>query len=161
MTSCWVIAADGAQARFMELQHHAAVPARAEYRLVESTRMSNPDHTVKGRRDARKIKSGRDTGHGALAPHGYADHRDSHDAELLRRFAADIAGQAAALVSAQKASSLVLVADPRMLGLLRIALEPLTKAGIPVKEHGHDYGWCSAQRIYELLADNGLLPASR
>jgi len=61
MNDCWVIVADGARARFMVLERHTAVPPRAALRLVESAKLSNPEHTVEGRRAMRKIKSGRDT----------------------------------------------------------------------------------------------------
>src|SRR3972149_10797531 len=127
MSDCWVIVADGALARFMVLEQRTDAPARGARRLVESVRMSNPDHTVKGRRDARKIRSGRDTGRGTLAPHGYTDHRDSHESELLRRFASRIVERAATLVSAGEASTLVLVAEPRMLGILRAAVAPVAR----------------------------------
>ena len=160
MNDCWVIVADGAQARFMALERRAARPARAAVHLVESARLSNPEHTVKGRRATRKIKSGRDTGRGSVAPHGYTDHREPHEAEVLRRFASRIAEQAAALVTAGKASSVVLVADPRMLGLLRAALEPVAKAGVTLRELARDYTWCSAPQLQRHLAANGLLPGS-
>ena len=161
MNNFWVIVADGAQARFMALEQRDVEPRRATQRLVENARMSNPEHTISGRRDARKIKSGRDVGRGRMAPHGYTDKREPHEAEVLRRFAARIAEQAAALVAAGKASSLVLVADPRMLGLLRKALEPVAKAGTALRELGRDYTWCSAPQLQRHLAENGLLPGSR
>lgn len=145
----------------MALERRTLQPRRAALRLVEGARLLNPEHTNKGRRDTRKIKSGRDTRHGTVAPHGYTDHREPHEAEVLRRFASRIAEQAATLVAAGKASSMVLVADPRMLGLLRTAFEPVKKAGVKLKELGHDYTWCSAPQLYKHLTENGLLPAAR
>jgi len=160
MKDCWVIVADGARARFMALEQRNEQPRRAALRLVESARLSNPDHTVKGRRDTRKIKSGRDTGRGRMAPHGYTDKREPHEEEVLRRFASRIAAQAAALAAAGKATSMVLVADPRMLGLLRVALEPVAKAGVKLRELAHDYTWCTAPQLQRHLAENGLLPGA-
>ena len=161
MNDFWVIVTDGAQARFMALEVKTAVPPRAALRLVENARMSNPEHTVKGRRSMRKIKSGRDTGRGRMAPHGYTDKREPHEAEVLRRFASRIAEQAAVLVAAGKASSLVLVADPRMLGFLRGAFEPVVNAGIALRELARDYTWCSAPQLQRHLSENGLLPGPR
>ena len=161
MNDFWVIVTDGAQARFMALEVKTAVPPRAALRLVENARMSNPEHTVKGRRSMRKIKSGRDTGRGRMARHGYTDKREPHEAEVLRRFASRIAEQAAVLVAAGKASSLVLVADPRMLGFLRGAFEPVVKAGIALRELARDYTWCSAPQLQRHLSENGLLPGPR
>ncbi len=160
MPECWVIVADGAQARVLALERNADRPPRAALRLVESARLSNPEHTVSGRRDARKIKSGRDTGRGSIAPHGYTDHRDAHDAESLRRFATRIAQQAATLVAGDKTAGIVLVAEPRMLGLLRTALEPVTKAGVTLRELARDYTWCTAPQLQRHLAENGLLSGS-
>ena len=156
MNDYWVIVADGAQARIMAVEQREGVPARAAVRLVESARLSNPDHTVEGRRDVRKIKSGRDVGRGRMAPHGYTDKREPHEAEVLRRFASRIAEEAIAVSG--KGSSMVLVADPRMLGLLRTALKPVAKAWIKVRELAHDYTWCTAPQIRKHLRENGLLP---
>lgn len=158
MNDCWVIVADGARARFMVLERYTAVPPRAALRLVESAKLSNPEHTVEGRRAMRKIKSGRDTGRGRMAPHGYTDKREPHEAEVLRRFASRIAEQATALVTTGKMSSMVLVADPRMLGLLRAALEPVSKGGVTVRELAHDYTGCTAPQLQQHLRENGLLP---
>lgn len=158
MHECWVIAADGARARILALERNAGRPPRAELRLVENARLSNPEHTVSGRRAARTVKSGRDTGHGSAAPHGYTDHRDPHEEELLRRFAARIAGQAATLVAGSKTGGIVLIAEPRMLGLLRTALEPVTKAGVVLQVLARDYTWCTAPQLQRHLAENGLLP---
>ena len=160
MSDCWVIVADGARARFMALEQRTAVPLRAALRLVENARLSNPEHTVSGRRTLRKIKSGRDTGRGRMAPHGFTDRRELHEAEVLRRFASRIAGQAAVLAVAGKVSSVVLVADSRMLGLLRAALEPVAKAGVKLRELSRDYTWCSAPQLQRHLAENGLLPGA-
>lgn len=157
MNDCWIIVADGARARFLALERNADRPPRAALRLVESARLSNPEHTVSGRRATRKIKSGRDTGRGSAAPHGYTDHREPHEAETLRRFATRIAQQAATLVAGDKAAGIVLVAEPRMLGLLRTALEPVTKAGVALRELARDCIWCTAPQLQRHLAENGLL----
>ena len=116
-------------------------------------------NTVSGRRDdVRKIKSGRDTGRGALAPHGYTDHRGPHEMEVLRRFASRIAVQAATLAAKGKTSSMILVANPHMLGLLRAEFEQVAKKGVKVQELARDYTWCTAPQLYQHLVSNGLLP---
>lgn len=160
MPDCWIIVADGARARVLALERNVDRPPRAALRLVERARLSNPEHTVSGRRDARKIKSGRDTGRGSVAPHGYTDHREPHEVESLRRFAARIAQRASTLVEGNKAAGIVLVAAPRMLGLLRTALEPATKAGVALRELARDYTWCTAPQLQRHLAENGLLSGS-
>lgn len=159
MEKQWVIVADGAGARFMALEMDASAPARGKCHLETIAQLSNPEHTVAGRRDARKIKSGRDSA-GHIAPHGYADKRDQHEAEILRRFAARIAEQASTLVGEKASSSLVLIADPRMLGFLRTAFAPLIKSGANLTELAHDYTWCSAPELYKQLVKRQVLPAA-
>lgn len=147
-----VVVADGAHARFLLAEPRAEVPHRPVLRLVENVKMENPEHTVKGRREARKIKSGRDE----RAAHSYTDHRDPHDVELMRRFAGRVAKQLASLLERQ-ASSVVLVAEPQMLGLLRTAVAPVMKSGVPVQELARDYTWCTSVELERHLADNKLL----
>ena len=120
--------------------------------------MTNRAHTVSGRRSTRKIKSGRDTGRGSGAAHGYTDMRAPHDAELLRRFASRIAGVAAALAAEDEISSIVLVAEPRMLGVLRGAFSPVAKSGVQVRELAHDYCQVTAAQLKKHLIDNDVLP---
>ena len=90
-----VVVADGAHARFLLAEPRAGVQHRPMLRLVENMKMENSGHTVKGRREARKIKSGRDE----RAAHSYTDHRDPHDVELMRRFAGRVAKQLESLAA--------------------------------------------------------------
>ena len=147
-----VVVADGAHARFLLAEPRADLPVRQTLRLVENLHMENPEHTLKGRRDARKIKSGRDE----RAPHSYTDHRNPHDLELMRRFAGRVAEQLSSML-AKQATDVVLVAEPHMLGLLRAAIEPVVKSGVPVQELARDYTWCTSVELERHLADNKLL----
>lgn len=153
----WVVVADGAHARFLAVVPRADAEQRAAVRLVENARLDNPEHTLKGRRDSRKIKSGRDTARGGGAGLGYTDHREPHEDELLRRFAGQITQQLSALCTAQAAASVVLVAEPRMLGMLRAVVAPVEKAGAQIRDLARDYTWCSASELQQRLADNKLL----
>jgi protein required for attachment to host cells len=54
---------------------------------------------------------------------------------------------------------MVLVADPRMLPLLRDALAPAVKAGISLRELARDYTWCTAAQLKRHLDAHGLLAA--
>ena len=153
----WVVVADGAHARFLAVEARRDAPQGEARRLVEQTQLDNPEHTVKGRRDSRKIKSGRDTARGGVSGLGYTDHREPHEDELLRRFAAQIAQQMSALHAAQGAPSVVLVAAPRMLGFLRTAVAPVAKSGVNIRELARDYTWCAALELEQHLAANQLL----
>ncbi len=147
-----VVVADGAHARFLLTETRAGMLQRPVLRLVENVKMENPEHTLKGRRDARKIRSGRDE----RSPHSYTDHRDPHDLELMRRFAGKVAQQLSAMLE-KRASAVVLVAEPHMLGLLRTAVAPVVKSGVPVQELARDYTWCTSVELERHLADNKLL----
>jgi protein required for attachment to host cells len=153
----WVVVADGAHARFLAIAPRRDAPGGEAVRLVERAQLDNPEHTVKGRRDSRKIKSGRDTARGGVSGLGYTDHREPHEDELLRRFAAQIAQQMSALHAAQGAASVVLVAEPRMLGFLRTAVAPVVKTGVNVRELARDYTWCAPLELEKHLAANQLL----
>lgn len=153
----WVVVADGAHARFLAMEGDPDALVPRPMHLVEESRLDNPEHTVKGRRDSRKIAGGRDTGRGGLAPHGYTDHRDQHDAEVLRRFAEKISQHLAGLRANREIASVALVAEPRMLGLLRTALQPAGKAGLRVRELARDYTWCSVRELEKHLAANELV----
>lgn len=153
----WVVAADGAHARFLAVEPQPAAAAAGAVRLVERLQLANAEHTAAGRRAGRKIKSGRDTTRGSASPHGFADHRAAHEHELLRRFAAQIAREFSALHGAAAAPALVLVAAPRMLGLLRETLAPLVKAGAQVRELARDYTGCAPLEMQAHLAANRLL----
>lgn len=152
MSGDWVIVADGAQARFMVFGRHTG-PRRGELRLVESSKLDNPEHTIRGRRDARQLKSGYDT-----VNYEYTDHREQHDAELLRRFAARIARQATALSTIGEVTAITLVANPRMMGLLQSAFEPLAKLGISLRTLQRDFTWCTPAQVQHHLGENRLLP---
>jgi protein required for attachment to host cells len=153
----WVVVADGAHARFLAVEPRADAPQGDAVRLVEHAQLDNPEHTAKGRRDARKIKSGRDNARGGVDSHGYTDHREPHEAELLRRFAVKIAQQMWDLHSLQGAKSVVLVAEPRMLGLLRTAVAPVVKSGVNIRELARDYTWCAPLELEQHLDANKLL----
>ena len=152
MRDDWVIVADGAQARFMVFTWHAG-PSRGALRLVETSQLDNPECTVSGRRDSRKIKSGYDD-----TSYRFTDHREQHDDELHRRFVDRIASQAQALVTSGEISAITLMANVRMMNLLLPAFESVSKAGVSISTLSRDYTWCTAPQIQQHLQDNDLIP---
>ena len=64
-------------------------------------------------------KSGRNRAPGGGPAHGYDDHRDAHDHEMRRRFARSIEKRLSQALAQNGATSVVLVADPSFLALLR------------------------------------------
>ena len=152
MKDDWVIVADGAQARFMVFTWHDG-PSRGALRFIETSQLDNPECTISGRRDARKIKSGYDN-----TSYRFTDHREQHDDELHRRFSLRIASQAQTLVTRGDVSAIILVANSRMMNLLLPALKDLAKSGISISTLQRDYTWCTTPQIQQHLSENGLTP---
>lgn len=119
-----LIVADGARCRFI-----CATPAETEdfqptTALEECADLANPEALLSGQNIYSNTKSGRNRSHPGGPAHGYDDHRDRHHAEMLRRFAREIAAQADRLVKDRGLVGLVLVADARLLGFLREQFPP-------------------------------------
>ncbi|NIR59578.1 MAG: host attachment protein [Gammaproteobacteria bacterium] len=102
----------------------------------------------------------RGTGKG-IPGHRYDDHRSRHREELERRFAKNVAARAARLAREEQAGQVVLVAQKRMLGLLRRELDTLAKAGLGIREIAKDLGRLDPPSIQAHLARERLLPARR
>ena len=151
MSDDWVIVADGAQARFMVFGWHDG-PRRGALRLFESSQLSNPECTVSGRRDGRKIKSGYDS-----TSHRNTDHREQHDDELHRRFASRIGRQTHELAIIGNVSAITLVTTTRMIGLMKSALQPVARIGISLRMLQRDYTWCTPAQIQQHLSEKGLI----
>jgi protein required for attachment to host cells len=84
------------------------------------------------------------------------DHREQHQAEGYRRFARRIADATERFATEHEAQRLLLLAPPRLLGVLRPALDPKRLA---VTEIGEDLSGQPLKQIHEVLAARGLVPA--
>jgi protein required for attachment to host cells len=91
---------------------------------------------------------------------GYAtdDHRDDYIHELDRRFAAEIMGQAEALIAETGSQRLIVIASPHMLGLLRHHTDRL-RDQLEVEETALDLTRETVPQLQTHLVDLGLLPA--
>ena len=152
MSADWVIVADGSHARLLVFNYHYG-PMRGALRLIECSRLDNPECTIRGRRDSRKINSGYDS-----ASNSHTDHRAQHDNELQRRFASHIGKQIQALVTMGNVSAITLVANTRMMSLLQSALEPAARVGVSIRTLQRDYTWCTPAQVQQRLSENGLIP---
>jgi protein required for attachment to host cells len=93
--------------------------------------------------------------------HPIGAQRARHEVELERRFSTEVARKAAALARNWTTGSVVLVADPRMLGFLRGAMRSALKPAIRVKELAKDYARLTTSRLRDHLTEDGVLPAHR
>ncbi|MGH8648442.1 MAG: host attachment protein [Burkholderiales bacterium] len=157
MDNVCVVVADARRARIFLLQESAA--PRALARLVERGSLGNADLKTRGRSVTGRVRTETNTNREAGPMHPIGAQRERHRIELERRFSVEVARKAAALVRNWSSGSVVLVADPRMLGFLRDAVRGAFKPPIRVKELARDYARLTASRLQDQLAENGIVPA--
>ncbi len=158
MADYCVVVASGARARFFALQDTEVPEIEGGPNLVEhGINLVNPERELYDR-ELWTSDTGRNRAPSGGPAHGYDDHREQHDEELVRRFARRVAEETAKCVQACNASHVVLVAQKRALGYLRPALDPLLKAGIDVREVGKDLSKLSPTELHEHLARENILP---
>lgn len=152
-----IVVADGARARLFTLDDGATTAPGPD--LVEQEDLANPEHKLPGRDKYSTTRTGSNLNPQKGPAHGYDDHRDKEEREHERRFASDIASHAAALAQRQQVSHLVVVAEKRMLGLLREALVLPSQSGIKLRELAKDLTRLTPTELQAHLAEAGLVPA--
>lgn len=155
MSDYCVVVADGARARLFTLRD-AAVGGGGPS-LVEISDLANPElaaEVLKG-----DEKRGHSVASASSGPHGFEDHRDRHRQEGERRFAKQVAAEAATVVGREKAGCLVVAADARMLGHLREALN--LPATVRISEVAKDLTKLAPQELQGHLAADNALPARK
>lgn len=155
MNAC-IIVADGARARFFGLQRGEEGERRSH--LVPLASLENPDFRARGAEAPQRIKTEHITDRQAGATHPVNDRRDQHRLELERRFAAEIAQRAAGLTSGWAAGTVILIADPRVLGLLREEVRGVLKPGLELKALAKDYTTLTTPELERHLIVSGVLP---
>ena len=157
MDNICVVVADGARARIFLVQETDA--PRAPFRLVERDVLTNADLRSRGRSVTGRVRTETNTNREAGPVHPMGAQRERHRIELERRFSVEVARKTAALARDWPEGSVVLVADPRMLGFLRDAVRGALTPGIRVKELAKDYARLTAPRLQDRLAEDGVVPA--
>jgi protein required for attachment to host cells len=156
MENICVVVADARRARFFLLQESAA--PRAAVRLAERGVLSNMTLRARGRSVTGRVRTETNTNREAGPMHPMGAQRERHRIELERRFSGQVASKAATLVRKWLTGTVVLIADPRMLGFLREAVRGALKPGIRVKELAKDYARLTASRLRDRLAGDGVVP---
>lgn len=158
MTSTCIIVADGARARFFTLESTEDPAADGGPRLLEHRDLVNPEADVPPR-GLFSDRSGRGHSSPGGAAHGLDDHRDQHIDELGRRFASRLVSETERFVQVQDARRLIVVAGPKLLGLLRSELQKVRLARVEVSEVAEYMAHSSPAEIHEALAAQGLVRA--
>jgi len=159
MDNTCVVVAGSSRARIFLLEESSA--PRTPFRLIERGKLTNAGLRIRGRSVTGRVRTETNTNREAGPMHPMGAQRDRHRIELERRFSVEIARKAAALARNWTTGSVVLVADPRMLGFLRDAALGALKPGISVRELAKDYANLTASRLRDHLAQSGVFPARR
>lgn len=150
-----VVVADGARARFFTLGGEGGPRSGHAARMVEQAELVNPTHSHShGPADL----PGGDWRRASAGGPGRND--DASDAnwrrEQDRRFAGQLVEKLSELCQMYHATTAVMVADARMIGLLRQKADRF--AGVELHEHTRDLTGFDAWAVHTHLAAAGLLP---
>lgn len=154
MTHCFVIAADGARARMFVLEKDDALLSGS--RLVEKLDLVNTRYTARGK-DAPGVRSERNSSRQAGPMHPQDAERDRHRMELEQEFAREIVAHASAMAESGGADRIVLVAEPRMLGLLRRPLRAAAGKRVQVSEIARNHTHLTPSRLRQRLVADQLI----
>ena len=150
-----VVVADARVARFYGVE--AADTPRYRVKLVERLSLANPDVGAARKGGAGRVKTERVSNRQAGDAHPIDARRQQHRLEIERRFGREIARQIEQIARNWTDATIVLVADPRLLGQMR---EPLRKAldlGIELKELAKDYTHLTPSELRDRLGLNSLV----
>ena len=155
MADVCIVVADGARARLFLVDASEA----GTVRLAEVEDLVNSEYRAHGRQVLATARSTRNTSRQSGPMHPYAQRRGRHRLELEKRFAQEIAGRAAGLTQSWSQGAVILVAEPRMLGLLREAGREALKRGVTIKELAKDYTQLTVSELREQLNATGIMKA--
>lgn len=156
-----IIVAGGSRARFFTLEAAQFPEMESGPRLVEQKDLINTENKMHDGSLWSEARSGRNRAPNGGPAHGYDDHRSQHEDEFERRFAREIAEEATRQIKSSRAQHVILVAQKRMLGFLRGAIDPLQKSGVAIREIAKDLGKLPARDLHEHLSRENLLPPCR
>jgi protein required for attachment to host cells len=157
MTRFLVAVVNGAKARFLTLEPLDAPELESGPDLIERCDLVNPAFEMAGQDLWANTKTGRNRGGGGKG-HNYDDHRDNHLGEFGRRFAQDIVTEIDRIIAEYKLNSLILVAEPQILGVLRDCLHNTNGRSITIDELAKDLCRLKSRQLHDYLFQKNLLP---
>jgi protein required for attachment to host cells len=158
MSSVLVVVADGAKARYFTSEVKELAQGEIGSYLHEDESLINPDQLEEGK----ELWSGPESqaGHyqqGKSKAHSYDDHRKDHEHEYERRFARSITEQILIRAHNHQLQRLLVIAEPRLLGLLREVLVPKLPKTLELTEIDKDLCHLRPQELHEYLTQRDLL----
>ena len=157
MNRTCIVVADAQHARFFAVE--ASDAPRDRMKLVERLSLANPAMEAARRGGAGSVKTERVSNRQAGDVHPIEPRRQQHRLELERRFGREISRQAAEITRTWDDGTVVLAADPRLLGLMREEMRGALKPVIELKELAKDYVRLTPEELHDHLALNHLVPA--
>ena len=154
-----IVVADAGTAKFFGVEPLDS--PREASRLVEHATLTNPNLRTLGESVTGRVRTETNTNRQAGPVHPMGAQRERHRMELDRRFWDEIARQAATITREWKDGRVVLVAEPRLLGLMRQAVRDALAPGIELKELAKDYVHLTMEELQDHLSLNALVPPRR
>ena len=149
MHSTCVVVADAARARFL-LVEESNTP-RVPFRLVERDALENPDLRERGWAVTGRVRTETNTNREGGPKHPIGAQRERHRLELERRFSREIVRKIGAITRGWPAGTVIFVAAPQFLGLVRGHLRDELAPGVQLKEVARDYTALPADEIRDRL----------
>ena len=160
MNRTCIVVADAGLARFYDVEEVES--PRQKLKLVERTVLTNEvDLKSRGESVTGKVRTETNTDRGSGPVHPMGEQRERHRVELYRRFGVEIAHRAGEMTKGWAEGTVVFVAEPRFLGLMREPLRTALHRGIELKELAKDYAHLTALELHDHLAVNQFLPVRR
>lgn len=153
-----VVVADARRARIFGVEPDGP---RSKVKLVERAELANPDLRELGTSVTGRVRTETNTNREAGPMHPMEAQRERHRGELEQRFGREIAGRLGEVVRGWKDGTIVLVAEPRLLGLVREPVRKALGAGIALKELAKDYASLTAAELHDRLTLNSIIPPRR
>jgi protein required for attachment to host cells len=152
-TSC-VVSADGSRARILMIEGVLPEEAGPELREVET--LLHQENLMSDR----EVWTDKNNANRAVdgTVHGYDDHRERHRYERQSDFARRIVCRTLARASEADADRILVLAESKMLGLIRKAWAKQAACGCLIQDDDKNLSRLTPYELHHYLAEQGLLP---
>jgi protein required for attachment to host cells len=157
MNKYLVAVIDGTKARFLTLKPSELPGYDSGPHLIEHEALLSSNNELQGQELWTSTKTGRNRGVAGQA-HSYDDRRDSHLIESERRFTQSITAKIVNLIQAHQIQQVLIISEPRILGLMREGLTPILPRNIKINELAKELCHLKPNELHEYLANKKLLP---
>lgn len=158
MVRTCIVVIDGAHARFFNLEIPEEPRADGGARLIEAQDLVNPAAEIP-ERGLFSDRRGQAHASPAGAAHALDDGRERHRHEFERRWVRRLVDAIEHFVRGEQPARLLLVAEPRLLGVLRDEINDERLRGIEVIELGENLTQRPVAQIQSILALRCAVPA--